>query len=359
MNKAGRATDFFIAANGPMGFVSYFEELCQEEALEHLLILKAGPGCGKSTLMKRMAALREGEEEVQRLHCSADPESLDGVLFSGSRLAIVDGTAPHVIEPTFPGAFERVVDLYHCLDEEKLKTHRAEIVEAHRNNKALLARCRSLIGGAGALVGEIYQIAAPCTDREKILRYTASLSKRLAASKKEGRGRESRRFLTCLGAGDQASFPANIPTLCSQTVVLHDRWGAAGRIFMESLKEHLLEAGYDVICCPCPLFPHHKIEHLFVPELGLGVFTSNDFHAFDLPGAKNIHARRFTQMQPLDAKSARVRFHMKAAKNLLSQADTLMKEAKAWHDQLEKYYVSACDFTEIDSIFETLIAKYF
>ena len=29
MNKAGRATDFFIAANGPMGFVSYFEELCQ------------------------------------------------------------------------------------------------------------------------------------------------------------------------------------------------------------------------------------------------------------------------------------------------------------------------------------------
>ena len=359
MNRAGKATDFFIAANGPMGFVSYFDELCREEELDHLLIIKAGPGCGKSTLMKRMAGLREGEEEVQRLHCSADPESLDGVLFSGSRLAIVDGTAPHVIEPTFPGAFERVVDLYHCLDEEKLKAHRAEIVEAHRNNKALLARCRSLIGGAGALVGEIYQIAAPCTDREKILRYTSSLARRLAAPKKTGRGRESRRFYTCLGAGERASFPENIPALCGQTVVLHDRWGAAGRVFMESLKEQLLESGYDVICCPCPLFPHHKIEHLFVPELRLGVFTSNDFHEFDLPGAKNIHARRFTQMQCLEDKSARVRFHIKAAKNLLSQADALMKEAKVWHDRLEEFYVSACDFAQIDDIFEALAAKYF
>ena len=53
-------------------------------------------GCGKSTFMRRAAAaLEERGLESVYIHCSGDPDSLDGVIFPAIGTAIVDGTAPH------------------------------------------------------------------------------------------------------------------------------------------------------------------------------------------------------------------------------------------------------------------------
>ena len=56
-----------------------------------------GPsGCGKSTFMRRTtAAMEERGLESVYIHCSGDPDSLDGVIFPAIGTAIVDGTAPH------------------------------------------------------------------------------------------------------------------------------------------------------------------------------------------------------------------------------------------------------------------------
>ena len=57
------------------------------------------------------AALEERGLETVYIHCSGDPESLDGVIAPAIRTAIVDGTAPHVLEPRYALAHERYVDL--------------------------------------------------------------------------------------------------------------------------------------------------------------------------------------------------------------------------------------------------------
>ena len=86
-----------------------------------MYLIKSGPGCGKSTLMKRLARAAEQRGELtQRIHCASDPDSLDGVILPGQHRAIVDATAPHVVEPDAPGADEVVVSLYHTIDAEKL-----------------------------------------------------------------------------------------------------------------------------------------------------------------------------------------------------------------------------------------------
>ena len=55
-----------------------------------------GPnGCGKSTLMRRIAALaEEAGEPVEYILCSGDPASLDAVVLPKKQIALVDGTAP-------------------------------------------------------------------------------------------------------------------------------------------------------------------------------------------------------------------------------------------------------------------------
>ena len=146
------SVDFFLGTTTPAGFKGYFEPLRQEPGMQMYLI-KSGPGCGKSTLMKRLAVKAEQKgEPIQRIHCASDPDSLDGVIFLDKRAAIVDATAPHVMEPDAPGAEEQVVSLYHTLDADALHAHADEVKRLFAQNTALRSRAARYIASAGSLL---------------------------------------------------------------------------------------------------------------------------------------------------------------------------------------------------------------
>ena len=86
---------FFLGANTPEGFASYYDEWLDLRRLNRLFIIKGTPGNGKSGFMRRIAE-RLGEKgyEGETVLCSADPKSLDGVYFPALGAAFVDGTAP-------------------------------------------------------------------------------------------------------------------------------------------------------------------------------------------------------------------------------------------------------------------------
>lgn len=92
-------------------------------------ILKGGAGTGKSSLMKKIAAEFEPTEDVTRFYCSSDPASLDAIVLHTSKAIICDGTAPHVMECSYPGVCQKIINLGEYWDEEKLKAFRSEIIE--------------------------------------------------------------------------------------------------------------------------------------------------------------------------------------------------------------------------------------
>ena len=90
------AVEYFLGANSPGGFYSLYDQLLPPERAQRIYILKGGPGCGKSTLMRRVAQRMEEQGiPVERILCSGDPDSLDGVVIPALEAALVDGTAPH------------------------------------------------------------------------------------------------------------------------------------------------------------------------------------------------------------------------------------------------------------------------
>ncbi len=92
--------EYFLGANSPSGFYSLYDHLLPPEQARAIYILKGGPGCGKSTLMRKVAAwAQETGLETEYILCSGDPDSLDAVVFPDKAAAIVDGTAPHVVVP--------------------------------------------------------------------------------------------------------------------------------------------------------------------------------------------------------------------------------------------------------------------
>ena len=114
--------DIFPGGNTPFGFHSYYNYILSQRKAQKFFCIKGGPGVGKSTLMKDLAELYISKgENVDRFWCSSDPSSLDGVLLKDRNVAIVDGTAPHIIDPVNPGAVDEIVNLGDFLNAEGLR----------------------------------------------------------------------------------------------------------------------------------------------------------------------------------------------------------------------------------------------
>ena len=124
------AMNFFLGANSGWGFHSLFSQLLKGDTYD-LVILKGCPGCGKSAFMEYVgAAMEAAGTPVEYIRCAGDPESLDAVLLPELRCAVVDGTAPHILEPVYPLAVQRCVDLGRFCDVTAAKVMAAEIIAA-------------------------------------------------------------------------------------------------------------------------------------------------------------------------------------------------------------------------------------
>ena len=120
----GLETRYFLSALTGAGYYALHRQFLRPPE-RYFCILKGGPGCGKSTFLKRVGdAGRAAGLAVAWLHCAGDPASLDGVYFPEKRSGFFDGTAPHIVEPALFGASGEYLDLGTFCRTEALDTAR-------------------------------------------------------------------------------------------------------------------------------------------------------------------------------------------------------------------------------------------
>ena len=116
----------YIAANSFKGFFSYFDELIRDTSLESVYLIKGGPGCGKSTLMKKIANEFDNKGyTIEKIYCSSDPDSLDGVKINELNKVIIDATPPHSFDMKYPGIIDNIIDISQFWNTENLKKQKA------------------------------------------------------------------------------------------------------------------------------------------------------------------------------------------------------------------------------------------
>lgn len=93
---AGKIKRVFPGGNTSKGFFSYYDFIIEKDA-NRIFVIKGGPGVGKSSMMKKVAKeLLEKGYDVEYHHCSSDNNSIDGIVIPKLKVAMIDGTAPHV-----------------------------------------------------------------------------------------------------------------------------------------------------------------------------------------------------------------------------------------------------------------------
>lgn len=347
---------FFLGANSPRGFVSLFNQLEHGAEGWRMFVMKGGPGSGKSTLMKKVAArLMEQGHRVELIPCASDPDSLDAVIDHDGKLAMADGTAPHVIEAKFPGAYETILFTGSAWDEARLQRRRPQIMELAGIIGRLHGRATAALAGAGALLENNRALAATAVDREAVARLGRSLSSGWPA--KEGCGKEDLRLLSAVSVGHVAFHAATLKALVPVVYEIDDAWGAAAHALLSDLRARAQEHGLDVIACPCSLVNPGKWEHLILPEAGVAFTTANRFHrgqwaageVIPLEGGELMRSRKLTrELNDMQEQQA-------LAGQLVLQAALSVERAKDLHDDLEAEYVAAMDFEKLDALCQQVL----
>ncbi|MBQ8334426.1 MAG: hypothetical protein IJX93_11715, partial [Clostridia bacterium] len=140
--------DYFAGANTPSGFQSSYDTIADESRLDRVYIIKGGSGTGKSTLMRKIGSAAEKRGTECRYYlCGSDPDSLDCVVIGG-RIAVLDGTAPHVREMKVPGASSAIIDVSKFWDPAALEPHRHELEERAALKSAAYASCYRWLAAA-------------------------------------------------------------------------------------------------------------------------------------------------------------------------------------------------------------------
>ncbi|MBR5288428.1 MAG: hypothetical protein IKU34_07565 [Clostridia bacterium] len=165
----------FPAATGPEGLISCFDHLISDDCLRRKLILKGGPGVGKSTFMRRIHAALGSDTQSTLYFCSGDPDSLDAVAFPDRGLLILDGTAPHIIDPQIPGARDSLINLGECLNEKALRPRLSQIRSVMAEHAACLSRARACLCAALPMIRNNARIISDAADDGRLRRLTHAL----------------------------------------------------------------------------------------------------------------------------------------------------------------------------------------
>lgn len=338
---------FFLGANSAQGFASRFDALYDPESDWRAVILKGGPGSGKSTLMKSAAkSILDHGEEIELIYCSADPESLDAVILPQAHMCIADGTAPHILEPKYPGACESLINPGDCWDGDALFLQRKTIFSLCGRIAQQHRRAQRYLSAAGSLLAENRKLALESLNTADLDSYAKRLGRRLFPKHRAYHGLEKPRFLSGITPDGCICFWETISCYAEIVTAVEDEYGAAAPILLSSLRDAALCAGYDVIACYCPLFPFDKLDALIVPELSLAFVTVNHFLKPEADITRTIHTRRFLN-ETIAQHRQRMRFGRRAAAELIDEAVASLWQARHIHDDLEAIYKDAMDFERL------------
>ncbi len=332
----------FLAANSSEGFVSYFKECYSAEDGFKTYIIKGGPGTGKSSMMKQLAAyFAEKGETVELCPCSSDPDSLDAVIFKNKKVVIMDGTAPHTVDPSYPGVCETIVNLSDCWDSKKFEGREVDILKYTKENKALHARASRYIKAAGTLFDDMCRMSLQFTDISRATAYAKKLSNRLI---KQGNGGEEHvRFLSGITPKGLLFFK-NTPGKMAETIIaISDEYGTVANVILSVIREEVLRRGREIYTCYNAINPK-MLDHILIPSLSLAFCVQNR-HTHPEGVTRYIHSRRFVSAADKAAYKTKLNFAKRASDELLSEAVRILAEAKHTHDLLEAYYIEAMDFS--------------
>ena len=324
---------FYLGANSPGGFASLYDSFTDPDKGDRLYILKGGPGCGKSSFMRVISTkLAACGHRPEYIHCSGDPDSLDGVWFEDLKTGFVDGTSPHCVEAVYPGAADLYINLGMFYDDDALHPLYPEIARLTRTYKSAysdaygcIAAAHGLISGAVADIRSRVSLESVEAEAEEI---ASEIMPRLRP------GRDKVRFLDAI---THKGYDLRMDTVeaMAKTVCVIDDPGGIAPLLLGKIGRLCRDTG--AVICRDPMEPA-ETKHLLFPAASFALISGGC--------GPDIcpKADMCISLACLTPGEGELRLRREMAMPVFREAVKCLKKAKQLHDELEAVYNPHVDF---------------
>lgn len=340
---------YLASANTSEGFVSFFDYILRDA--QRVYILKGGPGCGKSTFIKRI-----GEEllnfgfDIDFIYCSSDSNSLDGIFIHDIDVAIVNGIAPHVIDPKYPGAVERLLDFGDYWDIDYLRSKKDEIRYYIDEIEAQYKKFFEHLKNAKTIHDKWEKEYLKGMDFKKADEITQNLINTVIKDKKDKASKEYRRFAGAMTPQGQVCFYDILTKDIKNRYVVKGRPGTGKSTMTKKIAQAAIDSGYDVEYYYCSFDPK-SIDMIIIPELSFAMLDGTAPHVFD-PGPDDILVDMFKCIDTdiVHENEEPIKAIEKEYAEEIGKAKFIYKKIAEFNNELEKYYINAIDFNDVNAL---------
>lgn len=351
--RQGRVKQVFPGGNTCRGFYSYYDYILPQDEAKRIIVIKGGPGVGKSTFMRKIGdSMVDRGYDVEFMQCSSDNGSLDGIVIPAWKVALIDGTAPHVVDPKNPGCVDEIIHLGDYWDEEGLVSYKEEIMSTNREIGKLFARAYRYLAAAKPFYDDIGIIMDQAVRHGEINKAVQNLIsvifEKMQVSSKVGRERHL--FASAITPDGLKNYLPTVVGIQDRVYIIKDSIHAALDRIVSGIAQASVERGLFTEFYHCAFNPE-KVEHVVIPDLGVAVTTSNDYHSVSgCVAVEVIEADSFVNDSLVQKYRETISYDRQQFDSLLNKASDLISQAKSLHDEMEAYYVKNMDFDSIESI---------
>lgn len=329
---------YFAAANGFIGFKSYFREVFASEEYDKIFVLKGGPGTGKSQLMKRLENHFSSKGyRTEAIFCSSDPHSLDGVIIysEDKKCAMLDGTAPHERDAVIPGAIDEIVNLGVGWEDKFLVSQKEKILSLGKEKSAAYKTAYEYLALAGEANAIKERTKRLRIDKSKALRLTNEILDKIGDTKCGG---ISTRLVSSFGR--LGSYKLDTAEKRAEKVIKICGSDEISGIILRQIVNELSARGAEMIVLPSAI-DGSLIDGVILNSGKTALLTGTGDEAIDIS--------EIISEEPTDKERARVAEEI--YKTAMLEAERWFKIASDFHFRLEEIYTGAMNFEENDKIF--------
>lgn len=357
----GAIRKVFPGGNTPKGFFSFYDYIVKPTA-NRIFIIKGGPGVGKSSFMKSVAeTLVNSGFDVEHHHCSSDNNSLDGIYVPKIDIAMVDGTAPHIVDPKNPGAVDEIINLGDFWNIKNMAANREMIISANKEVGRLFRFAYRYLGAAKACMDQVESIYMDSGSLDIARLNKAAfdiISEIFDGNQFKSTDAKARHLF---GSAITPEGPRHhLETLVSKLkkrYLISGDWGTGRSTIVKKVADYALAAGWDAEIFHCPMDPE-KYDHIIIPALGVAVMNNSVPHSIEpQKGDTLVDTSYFVNTSRLrgligDINDSRYLFTV-----MFEKAITYIARAKKIHDELETYYIPNMDFKRISEVRERILSR--
>jgi len=359
--KKGNIIRYFPGNNTPDGYYSFFEYILPWKLAKRIIIIKGGPGVGKSTMIRKITKeLVERGLDVELLHCTADSNSLDGLIVKDYKIAVVDGTAPHIIDPKFPGCVDEIVNFGEYWNESGLLKHKDRIFVLQEKVKHLYKRVYNYLKTSKIIFDNLEQT------------YNSSVNHWLVETKaeeiiddvfKEVKRRDKipfqrRMFASGITPEGSIHFLDELFGRISKRFIITGNPGTGKSVVLKKILDYAASKGLDMDVFYCPMNPD-KIEHIIIKELDIGFVTSVKPHMLSniWENDQLLDMNTVLDYSRLKHEQESIQYDNSLSWSLFDKAVKTLVEVKKTRENLEEIYASNMNFQVTDKVGEQILSK--